>query len=161
MVLSQLRALLCGTSASQVYWEHRLTWVIREVFFCQLNFIQSPAVASQSFAQAVFYKAAVAQEKIWPAMKEAAVTEQPTQWYLRREGKFNYCNSLSSLSVLCEGEFLPLFYHLKQNTRKTQVRSQLTLVNLPSELGLFYTCTGSLKQRAELKLKSVWPSTPS
>lgn len=45
----------------------------------QINFIQSSAVASQSFAQAVFYKAATAQKKTWPAMKEAAVTEQPTQ----------------------------------------------------------------------------------
>jgi len=40
---------------------------------------QSPAVASWSFALAAFYRAAAVQEETWPPMKEAAVTEQPTQ----------------------------------------------------------------------------------
>lgn len=40
---------------------------------------QSPAVASWSFALAAFYKSAAVQEETWPAMKEAAVTEQSTQ----------------------------------------------------------------------------------
>lgn len=40
---------------------------------------QSPAVASWSFALADLYTTAAVQEEAWPAMKEAAVTEQPTQ----------------------------------------------------------------------------------
>lgn len=40
---------------------------------------QSPAVASCSFALAAVYKAAAVQEETWPARKETAVTEQPTQ----------------------------------------------------------------------------------
>lgn len=53
-------------------------WVTQEVFPYHLNLMQSPAVASWSFALAAFHKAAAAQEKTWPAMEEAALTE-PTQ----------------------------------------------------------------------------------
>lgn len=53
-------------------------WVTQEVFPYYLNLVQSPAVASWSFALAAFHKAAAAQEKTWPAVKEAALTE-PTQ----------------------------------------------------------------------------------
>lgn len=67
---------------------------------------------------------------------------------------------VSPASQFCAKGRFSFFSYSEQNTRKTQVRSQLSLMNLPSELSLPYTCIVLLGQRAEFKLQAVWVFTP-
>lgn len=109
--LSQLYTPLCGCKClSSLLREHKLSWVTQRVFRPSAKPYQSPAVASWSFDLAAFYKAAAIQEETWPAMKEAAVTEQPTQWYFAFEwegGENVTAAVVSPAAVLCS--FFPFF----------------------------------------------------
>lgn len=136
--LSQLYSPLCGASVSQVYWEHKCGWPRRcsPIIWTSCRALLWPAGALpwQPFTKQLQHrrKPGLQWRKLhWQnPHSDAYIT---FEW----EGRGDLTTAiLSPASQFCVKGIFSLFFHLKQNSRKTQVEITVDSHEPPQWAGL-------------------------